>query len=247
MFTSSYQGNYTGSSIIGPPYWLSETITFAKASNQQWETAFPAEPRAFVAPSIVNAAYNVRPNKVEQWNFSLQKAIPILRSALTVSYVGNRGYHLITKESLNEVPPGTYTNLQNAKPYPRLGNVFVYQNTGNSWYNSLQAVMERRFHNGLHSCMVVEQLVVNARSKVNVAAGDARDDWLRKIERLERFLDALLQLGQMQQARVKAGLLQVFRSGNDAVVGAEGDDIISMADFLVEIREEIAEVFVQPD
>ena len=50
MFTSSYQGNYTGSSIIGPPYWLSETITFAKASNQQWETAFPAEPKSFVAP-----------------------------------------------------------------------------------------------------------------------------------------------------------------------------------------------------
>src|SRR5204862_2879610 len=35
MFTSSYQGNYTGSSIIGPPYW--PTIAFAKASNQQWD------------------------------------------------------------------------------------------------------------------------------------------------------------------------------------------------------------------
>jgi hypothetical protein len=149
IFTSSYQGNYTGSSIIGPPYWLSETITFAKASNQQWEMAFPAEPHNFVAPSVVNAAFDVKPNVVEQWNFSVQKAIPILRSALTVSYVGNRGYHLITKQSLNEVPPGTYSNLQNAKPYPRLGNVFVYQNTGNSWYNSLQAVMERRFHSGL--------------------------------------------------------------------------------------------------
>lgn len=149
VFTSSYQGNYTGSSIIGPPYWLSETVTFAKASNQAWETAFPAEPRAFVAPSVVNAAYNVNPNVVEQWNFAVQKAIPRLRSALTVSYVGNRGYHLITKESMNEVPPGTYANLQNAKPYPRLGNVFVYQNTGNSWYNSLQTVMERRFQNGL--------------------------------------------------------------------------------------------------
>jgi len=65
MFTSSYQGNYTGSSIIGPPYWLSETITFVKASNQQWETAFPAEPRSFVAPGITNAAYNVKPTK---WN-----------------------------------------------------------------------------------------------------------------------------------------------------------------------------------
>lgn len=149
IFTSSYQGNYTGSSIIGPPYWLSETITFAKASLQPWETAYPAEPHNFVAPSVVNAAYDVKPNVVEQWNFSVQKAIPFLHSALTVSYIGNRGYHLITKESMNDVPPGVYSNLQNAKPYSRLGNVFVYQNTGNSRYNSLQAVMERRFHNGL--------------------------------------------------------------------------------------------------
>jgi hypothetical protein len=86
---------------------------------------------------------------VEQWNLSVQKAIPLLRSALTVSYVGNRGYHLITKNSLNDVAPGTYTNLQNAKPYPKLGNVFVYENTGNSIYNALQTVLERRFENGL--------------------------------------------------------------------------------------------------
>jgi hypothetical protein len=149
IFTSSYQGNYTGSSIIGPPYWLSETITFAKASLQPWETAYPAEPHNFVAPSVVNAAYDVKPNIVEQWNFSVQKALPWIKSAVTVSYIGNRGYHLITKQSLNEVPPGTYANLQNAKPYPRLGNVFVYQNTGNNQYNSLQTVVERRFRTGL--------------------------------------------------------------------------------------------------
>jgi hypothetical protein len=149
MFTSSFQGNYTGSSILGPPYSASETISFAKASLQPWETAFPAEPRNFSALNVVNAAYDVRPNIVEQWNFSIQKAVPWLRSAVTVSYLGNRGYHLITKNSLNDVPPGAYANLQNAKPYPKLGNVFVYQNTGNSWYNALQAVMERRYHNGL--------------------------------------------------------------------------------------------------
>jgi hypothetical protein len=32
--------------------------------------------------------------------------------------------------------------------------VFVYQNTGNSWYNSLQTVMERRFQNGLSYSLV---------------------------------------------------------------------------------------------
>jgi hypothetical protein len=149
IFTSSYQGNTTASSILGLPYSASEALSFAKAQNQQWETAFPATPNTFSALNVVNSAYDLKPNVVEQWNFSVQKAIPFLKSAVTVSYVGNRGYHLITKESLNEVPPGTYSNLQNAKPYPRMGNVFLYQNTGNSWYNSLQTVMERRFRSGL--------------------------------------------------------------------------------------------------
>jgi len=149
IFTSSYQGNYTGSSIIGPPYWLSESITFTKASLQKWETAFPAEPEKFVAPGVTAAAYNVKPNVVEQWNISVQKGIPFLRSAVTLSYVGNRGSDLITKNSFNEVKPGYYANLQAAKPYPSLGNVYVYQNTGHSWYNSLQALFERRFTQGM--------------------------------------------------------------------------------------------------
>lgn len=149
VFTSSYQGNYTGSSIIGPPYWLSESITFTKASFQKWETAFPAEPKSFVAPSISAAAYDVKPNVVEQWNVSVQKGIPLLKSAVTLSYVGNRGYDLITKNSLNEVKPGAYANLQNARPYPALGNVYIYYNTGHSWYNSLQALFERRFSQGM--------------------------------------------------------------------------------------------------
>jgi len=149
IFTSSFQGNTTASSILGLPYSASEALTFAKAQLQSWETAFPPTPNTFSALNVVNAAYDLKPNVVEQWNFSVQKAIPVLKSAVTVSYVGNRGYHLITKESLNELPPGTYSNLQAAKPYPRMGNVFIYQNTGNSWYNSLQTVLERRFRNGL--------------------------------------------------------------------------------------------------
>jgi hypothetical protein len=149
IFTSSYQGNYTGSSIIGPPYWLSESITFTKASLQKWETAFPAEPKSFVAPSVTAAAYNVKPNVIEQWNISVQKGIRILRSAVTLSYVGNRGDDQVIKNSLNDVPPGFYQNLQASKPYPALGNIYIYQNTGHSSYNSLQTLFERRFTQGM--------------------------------------------------------------------------------------------------
>src|SRR5205823_1769733 len=110
IFASSYYGNATGSSIIGPPYWATQNITFAKASNQRWETAFPADPTNFVAPSISAAVYNILPMKMHQFNLSVQRTIPVLESALTVTYAASRGYDLTDFPHINTPPPGTYAN-----------------------------------------------------------------------------------------------------------------------------------------
>ena len=149
IFTSSYNGNVTGSAIIGPPYWLSEQESFAKASLQRWETAFPASPSQFVAPSVAAAVYNIKPMKTQEWNFSIEKALPALKSALTLSYVGNRGNDLIGFDHINTAPPGKYTNLQAALPWPKFGNINLYSNLGNSWYNALMVQFSRRFAEGL--------------------------------------------------------------------------------------------------
>ncbi|MBI3473969.1 MAG: hypothetical protein HY013_21655, partial [Candidatus Solibacter usitatus] len=148
IYTSSYNGNITGSQVIGPPYWTFERQTFTRASLQRWETAFPAEPTAFIAPSVTASAYDVRPMKMHEFNVSLQAALPRLRSAATLSYVGNRGREMITRVDHNEVAPGLYTNLQAARPYPALGTVRLYENIGLSWYNALQLKIERRFERG---------------------------------------------------------------------------------------------------
>lgn len=148
IYTSSFNGNITGSQVIGPPYWTFERQTFARASLQRWETAFPAEPTAFIAPSVTAAAYDVKPMKMHEFNVSLQKSLPWIHSAATISYVGNRGRDLITRLDHNEAPPGQYTNLQAARPYPRLGTVRLYENIGRSWYNALHLKVERRFTRG---------------------------------------------------------------------------------------------------
>lgn len=150
IYTSSYNGNITGSQVIGPPYWTFERQSFTRASLQRWETAFPAEPRAFAPPSVAAARFDVRPMQMREFNVSLQRSLPWTHSALTLSYVGNRGRDLITRLDHNEVPPGNYgANLQAAKPYPRLGTVRLYENIGRSWYNALHAKVERRFTRGL--------------------------------------------------------------------------------------------------
>lgn len=149
IFASSYFGNATGSSIIGPPYWANQNITFAKASNQRWETAFPANPADFVAPSIAAAVYNIAPMKIHEFNFSVQQIIPVIEAAATVSYVGSRGFDLTYFNHINTPPPGTYANLQASSPYPQFGTINLYESGGKEWYNSLQLKLERRFSHGL--------------------------------------------------------------------------------------------------
>ena len=149
IFASSYYGNATGSSIIGPPYWATQSVSFAKASNQRWETAFPADPAAFVAPSIAAAVFDIKPMKTHEFNLSIQHSIPWIDAALTVSYVGSRGHDLTAQPRVNTAAPGNYTNLQAALPYPKFGTINLYESIGHDWYNSLQAKLDKRFSKGL--------------------------------------------------------------------------------------------------
>ena len=148
IFTSSYRGNITASSIIAPPYWTYESQSWSASQLQRWETAWPVNPTSFVAPSIGAAAYNVKPIKDNEWNVSIQKGLPF-GTAVTASYVGSYGDGLISENSINEVPPGLYTNLQAAKPYSAFGSIDLYENTGKNWYNSGQLKVERRFSKGV--------------------------------------------------------------------------------------------------
>ena len=147
-FASSFRGNISASAVVGPPYWTYETQSWTAAQLQRWETAWPVNPNSFVAPGISAPAYNINPIVDHEWNVSVQKSLP-LKAALTVSYVGSSGDGLIAENSLNEVPPGLYTNLQASKPYSAFGAIDLYQNTGHNWYNSGQLKLERRFSGGL--------------------------------------------------------------------------------------------------
>jgi len=148
VFTSSYRGNITASSVVAPPYWTYENQSWSASQLQRWETAWPVNPNAFVTPGVSAAAYNVKPMKDHEWNISVQKSLPF-KTAATVSYVGSAAHGLVVDNSLNNVGPGLYTDLQAAKPYPAFGGVDLYKNTGANHYNSGQLKIERRFSEGL--------------------------------------------------------------------------------------------------
>jgi hypothetical protein len=150
IFTSSLYGNAAGSSVTGPPYWAAQSIAFSKASNQRWETAFSDTPTGFSAtPNVASAVYDIKPMKVQQLNVSIQKTIPWIQSAVTVSFVASRGRDLSAQPRVNTAPPGSYTNLQAATPYPKFGTLNLYESMGRDWYNSLQTKFEKRFSQGI--------------------------------------------------------------------------------------------------
>lgn len=152
IFASSFPANRSASAIIGPPYWTWESQVFAASSLQRWETAWPNDPRSFIAPQVIAPVVDLGTQKTHEWNISVQKALPF-NSAVTVSYVANKSVDAITGVRYNDVPPGRYTNLQDARPYPRLGDGYVYLNQGNTWYNSAQVKVERRFVSGFSYAM----------------------------------------------------------------------------------------------
>lgn len=148
IFTSSFEGNRTASSIVGIPYWTWEHISFSPSTLQPWETIFPSNPSYFVSPGVTAPAYNISSQKTHEWNISVQKELPF-HSALTLTYLGTHRSDPISGYYYNAVPPGQYSNLQAALPYPDLGPIVLYQNRGVVWYNGLTARWERRFSNGL--------------------------------------------------------------------------------------------------
>src|SRR5258708_24629392 len=73
----------------------------------------------------------------------------------TLSYVGRRGYHLEQLANVNQLRPGTVqanpssTNPDALRPYKGYSTIIEAQNTGGSFYHSMQANLKRRFTKGL--------------------------------------------------------------------------------------------------
>jgi hypothetical protein len=90
---------------------------------------------------------------VEQWNFGVQRTLP-LALTLEINYVGNHAVHLpynvpYNIDPLSSVDAVTLANntkaTQDAKPYPTLASWTGVDHVGNSNYNSLQVTVRRDF------------------------------------------------------------------------------------------------------
>src|SRR5678816_3550236 len=87
------------------------------------------------------------------WNATVDRELPwSMRGAL--SYVGRSASHLERARNINQLEPGTIqanpgVNVNALRPYLGFSTVTLYETTGTSKYNSLQAQVERRGNRGV--------------------------------------------------------------------------------------------------
>lgn len=92
---------------------------------------------------------NLKSGYVQQWNLTLQYALA-KDWVFEVGYVGNKGTHVSRFWNANQPSvPGSSATLGARRPNPGFGDVEYMDSGGNSFYNSLQTRLEKRFSNGM--------------------------------------------------------------------------------------------------
>lgn len=92
------------------------------------------------------------------WNVTVEHEFTNV-AVFTLSYVGRRGYHLEQLANINQLQPGTLApgsanlankiNADSLRPYKGFSTIIEAENTGGSFYHSMQANLKRRLTKGL--------------------------------------------------------------------------------------------------
>jgi hypothetical protein len=124
-----YSFNNTNPIFAGLSYPLAPYLAYAEAGGL-----------GVVSPRDLDR--NRKDDAVDAWTASIQQKLPF-NLVGTVSYLGNKGTHVLTT---------TYTNLAipptNVVPYPAFGPVSWRGDVGNSTFEALQSNLRRTFTNG---------------------------------------------------------------------------------------------------
>jgi Carboxypeptidase regulatory-like domain len=141
-----------------------EATNAAAGSGYNTESAFsaaaPPAGNPFIGATMLTWAGTVQPAVSDQWNLSVQRQIAN-NTTVQLGYVGQRTTHLMVPEWLAQgdlLSNGTIAHPLIGGKNPlggfgpnRFGNVKNTASVGNMNYNALQAVLQKRYGNGLEA------------------------------------------------------------------------------------------------
>lgn len=113
----------------------------------------PNNPTATIPNATITAIDpNFRNAMMQQFNFGVQRELT-KSSVITATYVGSLGSHLAWNFPINTPQPGPGA-INPRRPYyaqlPNITNINYWESAGNSEFQSLQVVFEKRYSSGLY-------------------------------------------------------------------------------------------------
>jgi len=100
--------------------------------------------------ALIATATDFKSNRVQQFNLMVEKEFA--GNVVSGGYVGSRGDQLATNPNVNLAPAGAGA-VQPRRPYsiyyPNVSNIAVFLNQGESHYDAMQLVFQRRYSAGL--------------------------------------------------------------------------------------------------
>ena len=106
----------------------------------------PSDPRG----AVIGTGIEYQSDRAQQFNLMVEKEFA--SNVVTIGYVGHRGDRLQVQQNSNLAPAGP-GNINQRRPYfsqyPNMSNVTTLRNLGESRYNAMQLIFQRRFNAGL--------------------------------------------------------------------------------------------------
>ncbi len=140
----------TFSSLTSGPFVSNETFT-NQIVNGVPLFQFP-EPFLAVGSLGAQDINAVDPNLFNpytmQWNVTAEQEV--LSVAMRLSYIGTKSVNLLYRRNLNQPLPSVVPFTNDRRPFPQFRNITLTENGANSFYNALQAEVERKFSRGLY-------------------------------------------------------------------------------------------------
>ena len=129
------------------------TVSQGIPKRSDFPATDPANPTAAVPnATITGIDPNFRNAQIQQFNLGVQRQLTS-STVLTATYVGSLGRRLAWSLAINTPPPGPGAINPRRPYYPELPNITgisYWESAGNSEFESLQVVFEKRYKSGLY-------------------------------------------------------------------------------------------------
>ncbi len=162
IFFDRPQGNMVFDLGGNAPGVLSSTVQWGRLQDISGGAAASADP--YPTLGLNPTAFDFDPPRVQQWNLGVQRKLPYNLVA-DLAYVGSHSDHQLRQEQINSIPLGAAFQAGNQdptkaasatpggsalpndimRPYSGYNNIRMWDYSGYSNYNALQAGVTRRF------------------------------------------------------------------------------------------------------